>query len=219
MPKRVLIADDHSLFRDGIVTLLRASGMEVVGDVGDGEAAVKLALRLKPDLILLDIHMPKMNGLEALRQIRAKLPDVQIVMLTVSDDDDNLFEAVRSGAQGYLLKCLNSRGFLASLEGLDRGEAALTRKMTSRLISYLADFKSEEKNPDLAMLTEREIALLELVALGYSNKQAAKELNVSENTVKYHMKNILHKLGVKNRAEAAAYAVGAGLLKGVSMDS
>ncbi len=215
MTRRVLIADDHSLFRDGVVTLLEAEGMEVVGEAADGEMAVELALKLKPDLVLLDIHMPKKNGLEALREIRAQLPDAQIVMLTVSDDDENLFEAVRNGAQGYLLKSLNSHGFLASLRGLERGEAALSRKLTTRLMSYVASTTQIEENKPLGleMLSERELELLKLVALGYSNKLAAKELNVSANTVKYHMKNILRKLGVKNRAEAAAYAVTAGILR------
>ncbi len=216
MARRVLIADDHSLFRDGVVTLLEAEGMEVVGEAADGEMAVELALKLKPDLVLLDIHMPKKNGLEALREIRDHLPDAQIVMLTVSDEDENLFEAVRHGAQGYLLKSLNSHGFLASLRGLERGEAALSRKLTQRLMAYVASASSvsgaREKSLGLEALSERELELLKLVALGYSNKLAAKELNVSANTVKYHMKNILRKLGVKNRAEAAAYAVTAGIL-------
>lgn len=208
---RVLVADDHSLFRDGIASLIEAAGFTVVGQVGDGQAAVEAALRLRPDLVLLDISMPQMSGLEALRQIKAQAPEIQVVILTVSDDDASLLQAVQSGARGYLLKNLNAEEFLDMLAGLQRGEAALTRQMTARLLNGLARPSQQQPGPT-ERLTPREIELLRLVAEGLPNKAIAQRLSVSENTVKYHMKNILQKLGVRNRAEAIAHALRAGLL-------
>jgi DNA-binding NarL/FixJ family response regulator len=207
---RILVADDHSLFRDGLVSLLEAAGHQVVGQAADGQAAVQVARRLRPDLVLLDISMPNVDGLEALRQIKAEWPDARVVMLTVSDDD-KLFEALEAGAQGYLLKSLGAEEFLEMLEGVARGEAALTRKTAARLLDGLAHGKRRaDEAPD--RLTARETALLELVATGMSNKAIARELSISENTVKYYMKSILQKLGVHNRTEAAAYALQAGLI-------
>ncbi|MFQ5857864.1 MAG: response regulator [Anaerolineae bacterium] len=209
---RVLVADDHSLFRDGIVSLLEAAGFDVVGQAGDGRVAVEMALRLRPDLVLMDITMPQMTGLEALRLIKAELQETQVVMLTVSDDNADLLEAVKAGAQGYLLKNLNASEFLEMLAGLEHGEAAITRKTAARLIEGFADLSRPRSEP-LDSLTQREIEILRLVAEGLSNKAIAQALFVSENTVKYHMKNILQKLGVQNRTEAATYALRAGLLK------
>jgi len=223
MTTRVLVVDDHSLFRDGVVSLLKAAGMKVVGEAGDGKAAVQEALRLKPDLVLLDIHMPEGGGLVALKEIRAQLPDTQVVMLTVSEDDDNLVEAVSSGAHGYLLKSSNAKGFLASLEGLARGEAAMTRATMTQVLQAFSqqdevkDSKAKKKiKSDL--LTEREIELLQLIARGFSNKAIAQQLHISENTVKYHMKNILQKTNFQNRTEVAAYALRNGLIKEVAED-
>jgi len=210
---RVLVADDHSLFRDGIISLLEAAGFEVVGQVGDGQAAVEAVLRLRPDLVLMDITMPRMSGLEALRAIKQVSPETQVVMLTVSDDDADLFEAIRSGASGYLLKSLNAEEFLTMLDGLQRGEAAMTRKTTARLIQGLTGSSPRSQQTRLAQrLTEREIELLRLVAEGMSNKAIAHALSVSENTVKYHMRNILQKLDAQNRTEAVTHAIRAGLL-------
>ena len=208
---RVLVADDHSLFRDGIISLLEAAGFEVVGQVGDGQAAVEAALRLRPDLVLLDITMPQLSGLEALRLIKRELPETQVVMLTVSDDDADLFEALESGALGYLLKNLSADQFFEMLDGLQRGEAAMTRQTTTRLMKGLADLPRQRAEPAQS-LTQREIELLRLVAEGMSNKAIAQTLSISENTVKYHVKNILRKLGVQNRTEAVTQAIRAGLL-------
>ena len=208
---RILVADDHSLFRDGIISLLEAAGFDVVGQVGDGQAAVEAALRLRPDLVLLDITMPQLSGLEALRLIKAVLPETQVVMLTVSDDDDDLSEAVESGALGYLLKNLSADQFFEMLDGLQRGEAAMTRQTTTRLMKGLADLSLQRADPAQS-LTEREIELLRLVAEGMSNKAIAQTLSISENTAKYHIRNILRKLGVQNRTEAVTQAIRAGLL-------
>jgi DNA-binding NarL/FixJ family response regulator len=210
MTMRVLVADDHSLFRDGLVSLLEAAGHEVVGQVGDGQAAVEAARRLDPELILLDVSMPNLDGLAALRQIKADRPQAQVVMLTVSDDD-TLFEALEAGAQGYLLKSLSADEFLEILEGVARGEAALTRKTATRLIDGLAKGKRRTEEPQ-HRLTPRELALLELVVSGMSNKAIAQEMSISENTVKYYMKSILQKLGARNRTEAATLALREGLI-------
>ena len=208
---RVLVADDHALFRDGIISLLEAAGFDVVGQAGDGQAAVEAALRLRPDLVLLDITMPQMSGLEALRLIKRELPETQVVMLTVSDDDADLSEAVESGALGYLLKNLSADQFFEMLDGLQQGEAAMTRQTTTRLMKGLADLSSQRAEP-VESLTEREIELLRLVAEGMSNKIIAQTLSISENTIKYHIRNILQKLGVQNRTEAVTHALRAGLL-------
>ncbi len=209
---RVLVVDDHSLFRDGLISLLEAVGLNVVGQVGDGQAAVQAVIRLQPDLVLMDIDMPQMSGLEALRLIKEKRPETQVVMLTVSEDDANLFEAIKSGAQGYLLKSLNSNQLFEMLNGLQRGEAAMTRQTTARLMKKVAEPSARHFEP-AESLTKREIELLRLVAVGLPNKAIAQTLSVSENTVKYHMKNILQKLGVQNRTEAVTQAIRAGRLE------
>ena len=207
---RIIVADDHSLFRDGLVSLLEAAGHEVVGQAGDGEAAVEAVHRLRPELLLLDISMPGLNGLQALRKVRSQHPEVAVVMLTVSDDDASLFEALRGGAQGYLLKSLDAAEFLAMIDGIARGEAALSRKTAARVIDGLAH--PEETAGAHARLTERELELLGYVARGLSNKAIAREMSISENTVKYYMKNVLQKLGAQNRTEAVAYALQTGLV-------
>ncbi len=208
---RVLVADDHALFRDGLVSLLEAAGYKVIAQVEDGEQAVKTAIETAPDIVLLDISMPGINGLEALRRLRKDLPDTKIVILTVSDDEHDLNEAIRAGANGYLLKSLDADEFLELLEGLQHGEAAITRKMTAKLMAGLA-YPAEDSQDPLSTLTPREIELLGLVQEGLSNLAIAQRLRISENTVKYHLKNIFQKLDVQNRTEAVAHAFRSGLL-------
>ncbi len=207
MALRILVADDHSLFRDGIVSLLKAAGMTVVGEAGNGAQAVSEALRLRPDVVLMDVQMPEVDGIEATRLIKAELPDVRVVMLTVLQDDEHLFGSLRAGAQGYLLKSLGSDEFLELLEGMTRGEAPIPRSLAGRLIEGFARQSDHPARRATDSLTEREIELLRHVAEGLSNKVIATELGVSENTVKYHIKNILQKLHLHNRAQAAAFAV------------
>jgi DNA-binding NarL/FixJ family response regulator len=210
---RVLVADDHSLFRDGIVSLLEAAGFEVVGQVGDGQAAVDAALSLCPELVLLDINMPT-GGMAALRQIKDAMPATRVVMLTMSDDDEDLFQAMQAGADGYLLKSLNTAEFLTELNGLERGEPAMTRKTTAALVRRLAQPGPPPQEPAAGgKLTPRELELLTLCAEGLSNKAIAQRLSVSENTVKYHFKGILQKMGVGNRTEAATLALCRGLVE------
>jgi two-component system NarL family response regulator len=200
---RILVADDHSLFRDGLVSLLEAGGHDVVGQAGDGLEAVEQAGTLQPELVLLDINMPHMSGLEALREIRDRMPAVKVVMLTVSEEDAHLVEAIRAGAAGYLLKHLNASEFLQMIKGVEHGQAAISQSMTGRLFNQIVHpARSEE-----VVLSEREVEVLRLVAAGRSNREIATELSVSENTVKFHLRNILHRLTVSNRAEAVMVAL------------
>ena len=208
---RVLVADDHALFRDGLVSLLEAAGYEVVAQVENGHKAVEVAIQLQPEVVLLDITMPELDGLEALRRLRQELPESKLVILTVSDDEKDLAEAIRAGANGYLLKSLDADEFLDLLDGLQRGEAAMTRKMTAKLMAGMA-YSMDDRPDPLLSLTPREIELLGLVQEGLSNRAIAQKLLISENTVKYHLKNIFQKLGVQNRTEAVAHAFRAGLL-------
>jgi DNA-binding NarL/FixJ family response regulator len=204
---RVLVVDDHSLFRDGIVSLLEAAGFVVVGQAGDGRSAVEKALSLRPELVLLDIHMPELTGLEALKQIKASLPQTRVVMLTVSEDEATLVEAIRAGADGYLLKHLSGPEFIDMLEGLKNGEAAITRKTAAFLMRRMSQHDPAQPEIPESVLSEREIEILQFVAHGLSNKAISDELSLSENTIKYHLKNILQKLNVQNRTEAVMYAV------------
>jgi two-component system nitrate/nitrite response regulator NarL len=182
-----------------------------VGQVGDGQEAVEATLRLTPDLLLLDIAMPGMSGLDALSVIHEAQPDLPVVMLTMSDDDHDVLQAVRMGARGYLLKSLNTEEFLAMLEGLQRGEAAMTKQTTAILLRGLAANNRQQPAP-VESLTPRELDLLRLVANGMSNKAIGQALSISENTVKYHLKSILQKLAAENRTEAVTEAIHRGLL-------
>lgn len=209
---RVMVADDHSLFRDGIVSLLEAAGFDVVAEAGTGKEIIDAIQSSPPDLVLLDLTMPGMSGLEALKQIRLAHPEVKVVILTVSDDDDDLMAAIQSGASGYLLKDLDSQEFLELLSGLERGEAPMTRKTASRLMSRLAT-PQHESSKTLPHLSDRELEVLGLVSHGMANRAIADRLSISENTVKYHMKNILQKLDVQNRTEAVSHALQSGLVE------
>ena len=200
---KIFVADDHSLFRDGIISLLEAGGHEVIGQAGDGKSAVERALFLRPELILLDINMPIMDGIEALKLIKASLPGIKVVMLTVSEDDDHLLNAIHAGADGYLLKHLNAQEFLQMIRGLERGEPAVAHSMASRLFKHVSQAGSAATEP---LLSEREKDVLRLVASGKSNRDAAQALSVSENTIKFYMKKIMVKLNTSNRTEAVNVA-------------
>jgi DNA-binding NarL/FixJ family response regulator len=206
MTLRVLVVDDHSLFRDGIASMLRAAGMVVVGEARDGQSAISEARRLKPDLILMDIDMPGMNGIEATRAITKEMPGINVVMLTVSQEDTHLIEALRAGAKGYLLKSLGSDEFLKLLGNLEKDLPPIPDVMTARLVAHVAH-SSERVEARDDHLSGRETEILALLGLGLTNKQIAERVGVSENTVKYHVKNILQDLQMNSRAEAAAYAV------------
>lgn len=206
---RILIADDHALFRDSLRSLLESQDIEVVGEAKNGQEAIDLSWESKPDVVLMDLTMPEMDGLEATKRIAAELPEVKVVILTASDEDSNLFEAIKSGAKGYLLKDLESAQFFSLLEGVERGEPALTPSVARKLLDEFARPKKptkEEYDPDA--LTDREREVLELMVQGTtSNRRLAKHLGVSENTVKFHVRNILDKLHLHNRAQVVAYAL------------
>ncbi len=208
---RILVVDDHVLFCDGIISLLKTAGHDVVGRVGEGQAAVEAARHLRPDLVLMDIVMPRMDGLEALRLIKVESPETQVVILTVSDNDADLLEAASYGADGYLQKDINADELYEMLDGLQRGEAAMTRQTATQLLKGFTSLSQQQPEPE-EWLTQREIELLWWAAEGMSNKAIAQALSVSENTVKYHLKNIMQKLGVQNRTKAVACALRAGLL-------
>ena len=189
--------------------------MDVVGEASNGVEAVEKARARKPDLILMDVNMPQMTGLEATRIVKTERPETKIVILTVSDDDENLFEAIKSGAQGYLLKSLQSQAFFDLLNGVAQGEAPISRGLATKILGEFARHlqQDEAQAANKEDLTDREKEVLRLVAEGATNRDIAGRLNVTENTVKYHLKNILEKLHLRNRAQAVAYAMQTGLLK------
>jgi DNA-binding NarL/FixJ family response regulator len=201
---KIFVADDHSLFRDGVISLLEAGGYEVIGQAGDGRSALEKILLIHPDLVLLDINMPEMDGLQVLKRVKSAHPEILVVILTVSEDENHLVEAIKSGADGYLLKHLNSNEFLEMIGGLEKGEAAITRSMASRLFKHVGQQPPARIEP---VLSDREVDVLKLVAIGKANREIAVSLSISENTVKFHLKNILIKLNVSNRTEAVMVAV------------
>ncbi len=216
---RLLIADDHPLFRDGLRSLLEARGIDVVGEGRNGREAIEQVKRLRPDVVLMDLSMPEMNGLAATRLLSADQPDVKVVILTASEDDADLFEAIKSGAQGYIFKNLDSEAFFALLEGVARGEPALTPGLAKKLIGEFARPAPAALPSDMGPepLTEREREVLELLVQGItSNRDLAERLVISENTVKYHLRNILDKLHVQNRAQVVAYALRHGMAGGAA---
>jgi DNA-binding NarL/FixJ family response regulator len=213
---RVVLADDHALFRAGLASLLKAWGMEVVGQAGNGAEAIELARRLQPDIMLMDVGMAPCNGLEATRAIKAELPDVKVIIVTVSEDEQDLFEAIKSGAEGYLLKGMSEEELGAALTSIAAGEPALSPALAAKILD---EFARLARGPDRRAgpeeeLTEREREVLRLVANGSTNREIASTLFISENTVNFHMKNILAKLHLKNRAHAAAFAIRTGLAEG-----
>lgn len=208
---RILIADDHTLFRDGLRSLLQVEGHEVVGEARTGREAIELAKKLSPDLVLMDVSMPEMDGITATRTLTAEVPGMKVVILTASEDDAKLFDAIKAGAQGYLLKNLEADDFFALLDRASKGEPALTPVLARKLLQEFAKPPQEAsaattEKPDA--LTDREKEVLELMVEGVtSNRKLAKRLGVSENTVKFHVRNILDKLRLHNRAEAVGYAL------------
>lgn len=212
---QILLVDDHVLFRKGVAALLsKHQDFQVVGEAGDGLEAIAAARELLPDVILMDISMPRCNGLEATRIIKHEMPHVKIVILTVADDDQNLFEAIKSGAQGYLLKNLEPYQLNDLLESISRGEAPLSGAIAAKILKEFTQPTSATNHESQLVeeLTAREVEILQLVVNGLTNKEIASELVISENTVKIHLRNILEKLHLQNRIQAAVYAVRQGLV-------
>lgn len=213
---RVLLVDDHALFREGLASIITGQpDMVIVGQADDGLEALVKAQELKPDLILMDITMPGGDGLEATRRIKAALPDTVIVVLTVHSDEEKLFEAIKNGAQGYLLKNIRSETMLELIRGALRGEAAITPMLAGQILEEFRRLSHNlpvEEGEPIETLTFREQQVLAQVATGASDKEIAEQLSISLYTVKSHMRNILAKLHVNSRYEAARYARYKGLL-------
>jgi two-component system NarL family response regulator len=207
---RVLLADDHPLFVAGLKSLLSGRGVQVVATARDGLEALEKARRERPDVILMDIHMPRCDGLAATQLIKAELPEIKIVMLTMSGESDVLFEAIRSGASGYLLKTLDTEEFFNHLMELSRGEAPLSPGLAARVLDLLSEqagaAKQRKDAPETSALTSREREVLALVARGFTYKEVAQQLCLSERTIKYHMSEIIARLQLKNKAQAVQHA-------------
>jgi DNA-binding NarL/FixJ family response regulator len=211
-PIRVLIADDHQIFRDGLKMLLETEpGLQLVGEAETGSEAIHLASELNPDVILMDLQMPEIDGIEAVRQIAAEHPEIKILMLTMFDDDHSVFAAMRAGARGYVLKGMRRNEMLRAVWSIGEGEAIFSPGIASRMI----DFFSQLQPPSVAglfpELTMREREVLALLARDYKNSDIAQELFISAKTVRNHVSSILSKLQAGNRAEAARRARDAGL--------
>jgi NarL family two-component system response regulator LiaR len=207
-PIRVLVVDDHAVVREGLRTFLELQdGIEVAGEAADGEEAIAVAERLRPDVVLMDLVMPELDGLGAMRALRERVPGARVIVLTSFADDDKLLPALRAGAAGYLLKNAEPQELARAVRAAHAGEALLDPHVAARLVDALAG----EKEP-LDQLTPRERDVLELIGRGFSNKRIAHELGLSEKTVKNHVGHVLAKLGVDDRTQAAVVAVRAGLI-------
>jgi len=210
----VLIADDHAFFRRGLEVVLQGeAGLEIVGQASDGVEAVAVATEVAPDVVLMDIRMPKMTGIEAARQMKEVAPSAKIVILTISDEDDDLFEAIRAGASGYLLKDIPLDELADSVRAVHGGQSLINPSMAGKLLTEFATLARRDadegpaKHAPAPKLTEREMEVLRLVARGMNNRDIAKELFISENTLKNHVRNILEKLQIHSRMEAVMIAV------------
>ena len=219
---RVLLADDHPLFLEGLRNVLAGRGVNVVGAANDGIQALEQTRALRPDVVLMDIRMPRCNGLDATRLIKAEMPEVKIVILTMSEEDEDLFEAIKSGASGYLPKSLTPEEFMELVIGVLQGEPAIPRRLAARIINEFAQPEPRARdqvgantvsNADNRSLTRRQVEVLQMVAQGHTYKEIASVLNITERTVEYHMGEILNRLHLQNRAQVIAYATRTGLIE------
>jgi DNA-binding NarL/FixJ family response regulator len=213
-PIRLLLADDHTLFRKGLLSLLKQEVcFEIVGEAENGQEAIAKTKAQRPDIVLMDIHMPVVNGLDATRQITKTTPETRVVILTVSEEDKNVFEAIKCGAYGYLSKKITPATLRELLLGVSRGEAPLSGPTASKILKeFAAQAAKPAETSAVNDLTEREREILQLLAAGLTNKEIGGRLTIAENTVKNHLKNILAKLHLQNRVQAAALALQKGLV-------
>jgi DNA-binding NarL/FixJ family response regulator len=215
-PIRVLVVDDHALFRRGLeMVLAQESDIEVVGEAGDGAEAVEKAADLLPDVVLMDVRMPRRSGIEACTAIKDVAPSTRIIMLTISDEEGDLYEAIKAGATGYLLKEISIDEVATAIRAVAGGQSLISPAMASKLLTEFATLIKREDRQQVPVprLTDRELEVLRLVARGLNNKDVAKQLYISENTVKNHVRNILEKLQLHSRMEAVVYAVREKLLE------
>ena len=208
---RVMVVDDHALFRRGLQMVLDAEGdLELVGEAGDGAEAVERAQELMPDVVLMDVRMPRRSGIDAARELKDVLPHAKILMLTISDDEADLYDAIKAGASGYLLKEIPIEEVADAIRSVWAGQSRISPSMASKLLTeFAAMSKATDERPQMPSprLTDREMEVLKLVAQGLNNRDIAKQLFISENTVKNHIRNILEKLHLHSRMEAVVYAV------------
>lgn len=211
---KIIIVDDHILFREGLASIIRSEpDFEIAGLAGTVREAVEMAANIKPDIILMDFTLPDGTGADATRLILDAHPNCGIIFLTMSEEDENLFTAIRSGARGYLLKDMHPSKLVIAIRSVYKGESALSRSMTLRLMKELSQTKVSDYFQESPTLTRRELDVIRAIATGKTNQEIGKELFLSENTVKYHVHSILDKLHLKDRREAVGYAREHGLIK------
>ncbi|MGI5130710.1 response regulator [Pseudonocardia sp. CA-107938] len=217
MTVRVLLVDDQALFREALAMLLDvADGVQVVGEAGDGAEALTRAAELRPDVVLMDLRMPVLDGIAATRRLRVEQPDVRVLALTTFDDDADVFAALRAGAVGYLLKDVSSARLVEAVQAAARGESVLHPSVAAKVVSRIASLPDDPATPQpqplVTPLSERELAVVRLLAQGRSNREIAGELFLAEGTVKNHVTNVLTKLDARDRTQAALRARALGLL-------
>jgi DNA-binding NarL/FixJ family response regulator len=219
MQLKIMLVDDHVLFLEGLQYLLDTYGIQVTGKARNGKEALTKARILKPDIILMDIRMPEYDGLNALKLIKEEMPDIKVLMLTTSEEDDDLFTAIRYGASGYLFKNTDAKDLINMLLQIEKGEVPLSPGLAERILKEFRSGSNEEANKTEEIskggsqkLTSRQIEVLELVSGGYTYKEAGDALGLSERTVKYHMGRIIEQLHLENKAQAIKYAAEKGIL-------
>lgn len=219
---KLMLVDDHPLFIEGLSYLLKTYDFEVSGIAHSGREALEKARLLKPDVILMDIKMPDLSGIDTLKLLKAEWPEIKIAMLTSSEDDEDLFDAIRYGASGYLLKSTGAKELVEMLHGLENGEALLTRPVAARILQELKRLNTDgkedgrqsvEQDTEEPRFTQRQLEILEMVAKGVTYKDAGTALGLTERTVKYHMGKIIELLHLENRSQVIAYAVKMGIVQ------
>jgi two-component system response regulator DegU len=206
---KILIVDDHALLREGLIKILSLEEeLEIIGEASKGEEAIDLARKLRPDIILMDINMPGINGIEATKVIKKELPQIGIIALTIHDDEEYIFELVRAGVSGYVLKDISPERLISAIKDVAQGKSVIHPNITAKLLGEFNRLSERKSRPNsFEDLTMREIEVLELIAKGMANKDIAHTLFISEKTVKNHVTNIFRKLNVDDRTQAALYAV------------